>query len=210
MSFFIHKVPRLVQYLYPAYVWHKPRVQGKVYLTFDDGPVPESTPFVLEELEKRGFKATFFMVGDNVRKNASLAREVTAGGHQIGNHTYHHIKGSSVNTKRYLEEVNACQVTIEDALSVSPTLFRPPYGRLKKEQASLLRKDFKIVMWEVLSGDFSPRLDPEAAIRKASKFTQAGSIVLFHDQEKSASFLRKGLSGYLDFIHDEGFQTAWI
>ncbi|WP_114749167.1 polysaccharide deacetylase family protein [Pleomorphovibrio marinus] len=210
MSFFLHKVPSVIQCLYPAYIWHKPRTSRKVYLTFDDGPVPESTPFVLNELGKRGLKASFFMVGDNVRKNTSLAKEVLAGGHQIGNHTFHHIKGSSIDTKKYLDEVKACQFTLEDCLSISPGLFRPPYGRLKKKQATLLQKDFKIVMWEVLSGDFSPRLDPDTAIRNTCKYTQAGSIVLFHDQEKSASFLRKGLSDYLDFIQDEGFQTAWI
>lgn len=181
-----------------------------MHLTFDDGPVPGCTSFVLEELEKRDMKATFFMVGDNVRKHGNLAREVLAGGHQIGNHTYHHIKGSEVDTTAYLQEVKACQETIEESLSYSPSLFRPPYGRMKRIQAKIIRRTYTIVMWEVLSGDFVRKVDPKKAIEKTMDYTRSGSIVLFHDQEKTLGFLKKCLPVYLDYIGDKGLKTAWI
>jgi peptidoglycan-N-acetylglucosamine deacetylase len=210
MSLIVHRVPRWVQWMYPTYIWRMDGTPGKVYLTFDDGPVPACTSFVLEELGKRNMKATFFMVGDNVRKHGKLAKEVWTEGHQIGNHTYHHIKGTETSTCSYLKEVRTCQEIIEETLSVSPKLFRPPYGRLKRKQAKLIGNEYKIVMWEVLSGDFANHLDPAKAIEKTMHHTRSGSIVLFHDQEKTLGFLKKSLPPYLDFILDKGFRTAWI
>ncbi len=210
MSFFVHRVPRIVQWMYPFRTWHKPNENGEVHLTFDDGPVAGCTSFVLEKLSKHNMKATFFMVGDNVRRNPHLAKEVLACGHQVGNHTYHHANGAKMDTNTYLAEVQSCQDVMEETLSVSPGLFRPPYGRIRRKQAHLLRNKFQIVMWEVLSGDYAATLHQGRAIEKTMKYTRSGSIVLFHDQEKTFGFLKNTLPDYLAYLNDMGYRTAWI
>ncbi|WP_158860143.1 polysaccharide deacetylase family protein [Lunatibacter salilacus] len=204
---FLYRVPTLVQWIYPRYVWHMDRSEPKVYLTFDDGPVDGITDFVLDLLLERNMKATFFMVGDNILKYLPLARRIVSEGHQVGNHTFNHLNGWNTSPEKYLENVAQCQRTIEDHLGVNTDLFRPPYGRMSQLQRKHLCKEYRIVMWEILSGDFITGKNVAGTLKKISKKTQNGSIILFHDQQKTAKFVKRILPGYLDFLEKMDFKS---
>jgi peptidoglycan-N-acetylglucosamine deacetylase len=206
----LHHIPDWMPYLLKDITWHKNRAKQEIYLTFDDGPVPGVTDFVLELLEKHSMKATFFVVGDNVMKHESLARELQANGHSIGNHTFHHLKGTQTKDWTYFKDVLKCQHILEETLGVSPKLFRPPYGLMRKGQFDCLKDSFEIVLWDVLSGDYDSRQDAKTCLNKALQYTQAGSIVLFHDQEKTRDKIRKVLPDYLSWVADQGFQTGCL
>ncbi|HAA14893.1 MAG TPA: polysaccharide deacetylase family protein [Cytophagales bacterium] len=199
-------MPRWVAPFFPAYTWRLPANEKHLYLTFDDGPIPEVTPQVLDILYKTGIKATFFWVGENVARYSGVAKDVLSSGHFIGNHSHTHLKGWEVSTKRYLEDVNKAQSTIQDVTGQSPKWFRPPYGRLTKAQGLRLRKDFQIAMWSVLSWDFESRLSPKTILRGTSKATDSGSIVVFHDSLKAEPRMLKVLPDYLQWAIDEGYQ----
>jgi peptidoglycan/xylan/chitin deacetylase (PgdA/CDA1 family) len=201
------QLPPSLALLYPNRLWKGPELERKVSLTFDDGPVPGVTDWVLDELAKRRLNASFFMVGDNVRKHPSLANEVIAAGHQVGNHTYHHLSGWKTSTATYLEDVAACDAMLEDTLGLKTSLFRPPYGWMKPLQARAVAKDKKIVMWSLLSYDFDSSLAAEKIIQVCASRTSSGSILVFHDQEKTKEQLKKVLPNYLDFLVGEGFAT---
>ncbi len=203
-----HAVPSLIQHLYPARVWSKEDSGNMVYLTFDDGPVPGVTDYVLEELAKRDQKATFFVVGDNVRKNPSLAREILDQGHQIGNHTFHHLNGWKTKRHSYLDNVDLCDRTIEDLLGIKTQLFRPPYGLIRSTQAVEVSRSHQIVMWTMLSGDYDLSLKPELILKNSMRHTREGRIAVFHDQLKTKHVLPKVLPQYLDYIGDMGWKTA--
>lgn len=205
-----YKVPGIARHLFPRFTWHKERNQKTVYLTFDDGPVPEATDYVLQLLDHYGMKATFFMVGDNVSKNSSLAMEMAKAGHAIGNHTYHHLKAGETSLPLYLEDVEQCKRVIYEKTGVLTKTFRPPYGWLNRRYARYLSKEYEIVLWDVISWDFKRGLNPAIALENVMKNTTNGSIVLFHDQPKSRDFLRAMLPAYLDFLSTEGFQTALL
>ncbi|GAB2496521.1 polysaccharide deacetylase family protein [Algoriphagus taiwanensis] len=205
-----HGVPSLIQRLFPNRVWENETESQSVFLTFDDGPVPGVTDFVLRELEKRGQKATFFMVGDNVRKNPSLAREVIQAGHQVGNHTHNHLNGWKTDTESYLSNFEKAEKTIEDVLAQKTEYFRPPYGLITSAQASSIRATHQVIMWSVLSGDYRKGILPERVIEQSCKRTRKGSVVVFHDQEKTAEILPKVLPVYLDFLLSEGYQTQLL
>lgn len=202
-----HHVPSFVQGLFPGYVWHKNRKEKAVYLTFDDGPVPGVTDFVLEELAKRQMKATFFMVGDNVVKYPSLAIKVKAQGHQIGNHTHNHLNGNLSPTHEYLKNVEKCQLAINKLLDVHPTLFRAPYGRMKKDQRKIISQTHRIIMWDVVSGDYDTQQSPVQCLAKVKRYTRNGSIILFHDQKKTEKMIFSVLPEFLDFIQTRGYRT---
>ena len=204
---FIHHIPSIVPKILPYMVWHKDRNEPKVYLTFDDGPVPFVTDFVLDELGKRSLNATFFMVGDNVRKNPDLARKVLDQGNKIGNHTFHHVNGYKTQTEDYLEEVEACHHIIEKATGMRSRLFRPPYGKITRNQFEYLKSDHEVIMWDVLSGDYDLDQSAELCLSKSKQYTQNGSIILFHDQEKTQEILKKVLPSFLDYLIEEGFET---
>jgi peptidoglycan/xylan/chitin deacetylase (PgdA/CDA1 family) len=202
-----YQLPFFLPFLYPNRIWKGPSLEQKITLTFDDGPVPGITDWVLEELEKRGMKATFFMVGDNARKHPSLARAVVAAGHQLGNHTYHHLSGWKTSTQAYLEDVAACDAILADTVGETPRFFRPPYGWMSPGQAKGIEPAKKIVMWNLLSYDFDANVSPEILIRACTSRTAPGMIVVFHDQQKTQAQLKKVLPDYLDFLVGGGYTT---
>ena len=176
-------------------------VSGKViYLTFDDGPVPEVTPAVLSILRERNVPSTFFCVGENVKKNPGLFAEVTGEGHAAGNHTFHHLNGWKTPPAEYIEDVNRC-----DAYFTSQ-LFRPPYGKFTPSQYFLLRKKYRFILWSVLSGDYHHGISKEQCLSNVVNHTKPGSIVLFHDSIKAKENLLYALPRFLDHFLDKGYK----
>jgi hypothetical protein len=183
--------------------WKLPAEDRSIYLTFDDGPHPSITPFVLEALDKVGAKASFFCIGKNVRQYPEVYNEILLRGHSVGNHTYDHLNGWKTEDALYVENINQASELI------SSNLFRPPYGRLKKSQKKLLnlqKKPLQLVMWDVLSGDFDTRLDARKCQEFVLKGVEPGSIVVFHDSEKAFPRLGKMLVQTLERLADKGFQ----
>jgi len=205
-----HTVPTLVQRFFPDRIWKGSPEKDRIYLTFDDGPAPGVTEFVLDELAKRNQVATFFVVGDNVRKYPQLAIRILESGHQIGNHTFNHMNGCKTDLKTYLKNVELCQETIRDQLGLEATLFRPPYGLITRGQAKLVTKTHQIAMWTVLSGDYDDQLHPEQILEKTRIHSLPGKIVVFHDQEKTTKVLPEILPNYLDYILDQGWSTSTL
>lgn len=206
----MHRFPSWVESLFPQRLWEGPSAGKSIYLTFDDGPVPGITDWVLEELAKRGQLATFFMVGDNVRKHPELAREVLAQGHRVGNHTYHHLHGLRSSYHDYLQDVKDCDETLTAVLGVQTTLFRPPYGELGPRQARALAKHKKIVMWSLLSYDFDSSLAPAKLLNEIKEKTAPGKILVFHDQQKTKVKLQQVLPDYFDYLEQEGYTTRLL
>ncbi len=202
-----HSVPTLVQRFFPNRVWKKDGSGEEIYLTFDDGPVPGVTDYVLQELHKRNMKATFFMVGANVIKNPTLAKEVQAMGHGIGNHTFHHLNGWKTDQVKYIEDFEACNRILEDELDLQSTLFRPPYGMMTSSQAKKIKKTHEIVMWNVLSGDYDLNLKPEQIVANTNRHLDSGAIVVFHDQEKTEKIMKNILPDFLNQVLDFGYKT---
>jgi peptidoglycan/xylan/chitin deacetylase (PgdA/CDA1 family) len=179
---YLVKTPWLLKAFYPNLIWNKDRKRRSIYLTFDDGPIPIVTPFVLNILKQYNAKATFFCIGDNVSKHPDVFEQVKNAGHSIGNHTFNHLKGWKTEDKTYFENFLKADEQLHTGL------FRPPYGRIKKSQIILLKQanpDLNIVMWDVLSGDFDLNLSPEACLQNVLKHTENGSIVVFHDSLKA-------------------------
>ena len=179
-----HRVPFFIPLLYPQLVWRMPAGNKQVYLTFDDGPIPGPTEFVLDTLNTFGIKATFFCIGDNVRKYPSIFSRIVNEGHAVGNHTFNHLSGWSTPDARYLENIQSFEKAITDKVEKSSLLFRPPYGRIKRSQIKSLT-DFKIIMWDVLAFDFNKNIAPENCFRKTTTAVRDGSIIVFHDSLKA-------------------------
>lgn len=198
----LHKTPFFLPWLFPKYIWHKERGQRKIYLTFDDGPIPEVTEFVLKQLDRYQAKATFFCVGHNVEKYPTIFRRVVTAGHSVGNHTFHHVKGTKTPLATYLEEVQKGE---EQLGAWSQSLFRPPYGRLTPSQAKAVKENYQIIMWDVLTGDYDARQSAEHCLSKSISVTREGSIVLFHDSIKSYATLQYVLPRYLAHFHNLGY-----
>lgn len=203
----IHKTPRLLKWFYPSLTWHIPTKEKIVYLTFDDGPIPEVTDFVLDTLKRYGAKATFFCVGDNIRKYPSVFQRVINEGHKIGNHTFNHLKGWNTSDDTYMENVKMCEDAIGDCTS---HLFRPPYGRIKVSQIRKLKKNYKIIMWDVLSADYEKFLSKENCLNGSIRATRSGSIVLFHDHLKTFDKIQYVLPRYMEHFHNQGYRFASI
>lgn len=179
--------------------------ENTLYLTFDDGPHPEVTPWVLDELKRFNAKATFFCVGDNVRKFPEVYQRILDEGHKTGNHTFNHLNGWKVSRQHYLDNVDACRELVDSSL------FRPPYGKISVPEAlALKRKNYRIVMWSLLSRDFEPGLDIASSLRVLKEQSGNGSIVLFHDSEKAEHNLRNILPGYLAHFSSLGYQFATL
>ncbi len=193
--------------LLPGYTWHRDVAGKKLYLTFDDGPIPEVTPFVLDQLARYKAKATFFCVGDNLVKHSDIAQQVLKEGHTLANHTYNHLKGWQTSFGDYLQNVQQCQDTLD---KITPEvegkkLFRPPYGRITSKQAAALRPNYELIMWDVLTNDYDNSLLPEACLKQSINKTQSGSIIVFHDSLKAERNLRHVLPRYLEHFTEQGY-----
>ncbi|MCC9165643.1 polysaccharide deacetylase family protein [Pontibacter harenae] len=203
----LYKTPRLLKKLMPSYTWHREAAGKKLYLTFDDGPIPEVTPWVLEQLAKHNVKATFFCVGDNVAKHPAIALQIQQQGHQLANHTFHHLKGWQTPLQIYLQNVQQCQEQLEQ-FGVEPQkrLFRPPHGRITSAQATALRQEqYELVMWDMLTNDYDASLSPETCLKKALQHTQSGSIIVFHDSLKAKRNMMYALPPFLKHFTAQGY-----
>ncbi len=207
--FYIHKTPGWIKGLYPSLTWNLPTQEKVIYLTFDDGPIPEVTPEVVEILKKYEAKATFFCVGDNIRKHPKVFEMVVKAGHNVANHTYHHIKGWQNTLDVYLEDIEECQQIIH-SFNIENRLFRPPYGRITSKQIREVKQKFKIVMWDVLTGDYNASLSADSILKRIIKATKPGSIVVFHDSIKAYPRLASVLPDYLSYFQDQGFRFEAI
>lgn len=218
------KMPKFIQWFYPERIWAFSDSKNTVYLTFDDGPIPQVTPWVVDELKKHQAKATFFCIGENIKKHPEIYQKVRDEGHAVGNHTFNHLNGWKTETSKYVENVlkaeNQMTAYAEQHLDSEKNnqqsvavnrqvLFRPPYGRIKSKQARILQeKGFKIVMWSIISYDYSADVSEEKCLQNVLKNIQPGSVIVFHDSLKAEKNLRYILPRVLDFIAESGWNCA--
>lgn len=197
---FIERPLFFLPWLFPSAWWRKKEDQKVVYLTFDDGPVPEVTPDVLAILDQFDVKATFFCVGDNVRKYPELFQKVCEKGHQIGNHTFNHIKGFSWSVTNYLDNVAKADLLIDTKL------VRPPHGQLTPALYRALNKHYQVVMWDLITRDYNQAFTPERILRNVQKYVRNGSIVVFHDSLKAKRNVLEALPESIKFLQQQGYQ----
>ena len=200
---YLVKTPWLLKAVYPSLTWNKSRDNHCIYLTFDDGPIPIVTPFVLNILKQYQAKATFFCIGDNVSKHPEEFELVKNAGHNIGNHTFNHLKGWKTDGKTYTDNF----LKTDDILHTN--LFRPPYGRIKRSQIKLLKQakpNLDVIMWDVLSGDFDQDLSPEDCLQNVLKHTENGSIIVFHDSLKAFDRLEYVLPKAMEEWSRKGYE----
>jgi peptidoglycan-N-acetylglucosamine deacetylase len=198
------KIPWIVKRIFSSYVWTMPADENVVYLSFDDGPHPTITPWVLDQLKQFNAEATFFCIGNNVQKYPDVYRKVLDDGHAIGNHTYHHLNGWRTDDKKYLDDIAAASQLIKS------NLFRPPHGRIRNSQAkkiadALQTNNAHIIMWDVLSADFDASFSPAQCLQNVLDNVSAGSIIVFHDSEKAFNNLKFVLPGTLKSLKEQGF-----
>ncbi|PAM91969.1 polysaccharide deacetylase family protein [Flavobacterium sp. IR1] len=206
MSFYWVKTNSFIKRVFSKYCWDIPNKEKKIYLTFDDGPTPEITDWVLAELKKFDAKATFFCIGKNIKDNYSLFKKVITEGHSIGNHTMNHLNGWKSQNSDYIENVKNCAAILAEEKNVKPLLFRPPYGKIKKAQSKVLRNlGYKIIMWDVLSADFDQTITPEKCLENVIKNVKSGSVIVFHDSIKASQNLKFALPKTLHFLKEKGF-----
>ncbi|MFM9951897.1 MAG: polysaccharide deacetylase family protein [Saprospiraceae bacterium] len=196
---YLVKTPNFIRNLFPNFVWNVPTQEKTIFLTFDDGPIPEVTPWVLSQLEQYRAHATFFCVGDNIRKHYPVFEQVKAAGHALGSHTFNHLSGWASDNIPYFHNVRHC------ARQTGSTLFRPPYGRLKPSQAQFLQRHYQIVMWDILSGDFDPAITPEQCLTNVTEHAVPGSIIVFHDSLKARENLMYTLPRVLEHFAGLGY-----
>ncbi len=203
------RIPSFIPKLLPALVWRMSTQQKQIFLTFDDGPVPGPTEFVLETLQKYKALATFFCIGDNVRKHPDVFLKIAAAGHTIGNHTFNHLKGWSHSTKEYQENIELCDHQINSTLQLPISslrlLFRPPYGQITLRQINALKDKYKIIMWDVLTQDYRISMSPAKCLAGTIGATRPGSVVVFHDSIKASNNMFYTLPRYLDHFSEQGF-----
>ena len=197
------KTPWYLKSVYPSLVWDMPK-PNTVYLTFDDGPVPGVTDVILDILKQFEIKATFFCIGDNVKKHPALFNRIKNEGHAIGNHTFHHLNGWKTENPVYFEDIAACDEIIHSEL------FRPPYGRIGFNQIQELKKKYTIVMWDVLSGDFDLEIDATQCIKNVTDHVADGSVIVFHDSEKAKERVLPALPEVIETLVNRGFQFEAI
>ncbi len=198
----MRQVPDYIQKIWRTPIWRINPDEKSVYLTFDDGPNPKVTPLVLDILDKFGVKATFFCVGENVKKYPEVFREVKRRGHTVGNHTFNHLKGYKSSTQEYVKNVWKADEYVHS------NLFRPPHGRIKLSQIRTLKRDFKIIMWDFITYDFDSKVTPDAILKEVKKRTRNGSIVIFHDSLKAEKNMLAALPKALEFWKEEGYEIC--
>lgn len=201
----IFRPPFFLPWIYPGLRWNFPSEEKIIYLTFDDGPVPGPTEFVVDTLLDAGATATFFCIGDNVRKHSDVFKTVLGAGHSIGNHTFNHIKGWNADDQTYIENVKKCENTLLEHGCPRTSFFRPPYGRIKRSQIRALQKEYSIIMWDVLTHDYAKSFSPERCLRGSLNNTRRGSVVVFHDSLKAERNMRYVLPRFLDHFGGLGF-----
>ena len=194
------KIPSFIQCLYPSLLWKNKSDSKTIYLTFDDGPCNTLSPFLLDELKKYKAKATFFYLGSQVEKYPQLVKRCHEENHQIGNHTYSHANGWKTKNNEYYQDIEKANKLINS------NLFRPPYGRIKPSQINHLKKKYKIIMWDVLSWDFDKETSAEECYINVINNTKSGSIVVLHENEKSAKTVKEVLPKVLSYFSSRGFE----
>jgi peptidoglycan-N-acetylglucosamine deacetylase len=197
-------VPKIVSRAFPSLIWHIPEQENIIYLTFDDGPIPETTPWLLSLLKTYDAKATFFCVGDNVKKYPYLYKRLLNEGHSVGNHTFNHIVGWKTDASEYIENINKAKKLIDS------NLFRPPHGLIKNNQYQSIKDEFKVVMWDVLSMDYDKSVSPEQCLKNVITHAKPGSIVVFHDSKKAWENLKYALPKALEYFSALGYSFAPI
>lgn len=206
--------------LYPEFIWRIPTKEKEIFLTFDDGPIPEITEFVLEELNKYQAKATFFCIGGNIEKYPNIFQQLVNQQHTIGNHTFNHLKGWDTEDEIYVDNFKKCENIMVERSSFfdvrsseyehltskfEKRKFRPPFGRIKRNQAKEVLKSHEIVMWDVLTGDYDQSLSKERVLKKTLQYTEQGTIVLFHDSIKASRNMMYALPKFLEHFSERGF-----
>ena len=200
------KTNRLVKMIFKNLIWDIPNSDKRIYLTFDDGPIPEVTEWVLDVLKQEKIKATFFCIGDNIKKHPSIYNRILSEGHQTGNHTFNHLNGWKTNTADYIANFKLCGAQQLKWNSTHSFLFRPPYGKIKTSQSEKIRQlGHKIIMWDVLSYDFDATLSPEKCLDNVISNTTQGSIIVFHDSLKAAKNMKYALPKAIQFLKRKGF-----
>lgn len=232
MKLYLTKTPKIFSFFLKKYFWRFSLDKKEIYLTFDDGPTPKITEFVLDQLDKFNAKATFFCIGKNVQEHPEIFNQIIAKKHRVGNHTQNHFNGWKHSKEAYVKNVLACERSLQDSqnpinldyktqeikatmnntykvlktLQENSKLFRPPYGKIKKSQTKeLLKKGYKIIMWDVLSADFDTTISKEACLKNVVKNTQNGSIIVFHDSVKAAEKLKYVLPKVLEEFNHQGY-----
>lgn len=203
------KTPWIVKKFFPAYIWNFPTDKKNVYLTFDDGPHPSITPWVLDQLAQYNAEASFFCIGNNVEKFPGIYEEILKRNHAVGNHTYHHLNGWKTDDENYLSDISKASQIIRS------NLFRPPYGRIKNRQAkqiagAMQTDSAKIIMWDVLSADFDSSFSPAQCLENVLENFSSGSIIVFHDSEKAFNNLKYALPKTLEFLQEGEFRCKKI
>ncbi|WGD35464.1 polysaccharide deacetylase family protein [Olleya sp. YS] len=211
MPVFPVKTPKIIQRLFSKYIWKKASSSKTIYLTFDDGPTPKITQWTLDILKQYQAKATFFCIGQNIKKHPDIFKSIVEDKHTVGNHTFNHLKGWKTNTKTYIDNTDITQTLIDSKIknrkSEIKHLFRPPFGKIKRKQAKILiNKGYKIVMWSVISYDWEQKLSPEQCLKNVLKHTTSGSIVVFHDSVKASRNMQFALPKVLEHFSQKGYQ----
>jgi peptidoglycan/xylan/chitin deacetylase (PgdA/CDA1 family) len=208
MKKYFSKTPRFMMRFFSKYTWRFQSNEKEIFLTFDDGPTPEITHFVLSELKKYKAKATFFCIGKNIKNYPEIFNEIISDGHSIGNHTQNHLNGWKTTTENYIANVLECHKTIAQfkKLKINQPLFRPPYGKINKSQAEkILKKGYKIIMWDVLSADFDTTISKEKCLQNVLNNAKKGSIIVFHDSLKASKKVKYALPIVLKAFSEKGF-----
>lgn len=201
---FIVRPPEIITRLMPRVTWGFYGEHKKVFLSFDDGPTPDVTPWVLDNLRQYDAKATFFCLGRNVDHNPEIYKRILAEGHSTGNHTYSHLKGYGTRNQQYFDDVELAHSLIDSEL------FRPPYGRILSSQITEILKNYRIIMWDVLSYDYNRRVKGDVIVRNVTENVRSGSIVVFHDSAKARKNLYHALPRVLEFLSNEGYEMMAI